>query len=526
MSEVAELKALREQALALFNSGRLAEAAPLLANLLASGEADPDVLRSAGVCLATFEHFVDAEPLIRQALVLRPRDPVALNALSACLIGLGRPEEAEAAARSALAIFAAYPDALNNLGLALQGLGRPGDALSAFEAALRRTPGDPEIRLNRANTLKDMDRANEALIEIDAALALDPDMAKAWFNRGNILQDLLRHEDAVASYDKAIQLAPNDPGAHWNRSLSLLTLGDYERGFESYEWRWRNPAVHLPMRDFPIPRWTGESDPSGQTVWVHCEQGYGDAIQFIRYIPFLHRRGARVIVEALPALADLFRSVEGVDTVITRGDPAPSADVHCPLLSLPQALRVTASPQPSTAPYLAPPPARRIAWRERLGPRRRPRFGLCHAGSATHGNDARRSLPLERLLDQLPTGPDYYLLPTELREGDDDSLRKRPDVVWIGRQVEDFSDTAAICLELDAVVTVDTSLAHLAGALACPVLVLAPYHPDWRWGLNRSDSVWYPTAELFRQAAPGDWTSALTSMRNHLSARIASEPSE
>jgi len=514
------MNALRNEALALFQAGRLGEAAQLFAQVLAGGSADPDVLRSAGVCLAAFAHFADAEPLIRQALAQRPRDPVALNALSACLIGLGRAAEAEAAARSALAIFSAYPDAHNNLGLALQAQGRADEALAAFDAAARRAPDDPEIRLNRANALKDLGRPVEALAEIDAALALDPAVARAWFNRGNILQDLLRHVDAVAAYDTAIGLAPDDPGAHWNRSLSLLTLGDYQQGFEGYEWRWRNPAVHPAMRDFPVPRWTGESDLEGRTIWVHCEQGYGDAIQFIRYVPLLKRRGAQVIVEALPALAALLASVEGVDAVFTRGDPIPAADFHCPLLSLPLALKVTGSPPPCAAPYLLPPEARRLFWRERLGPRRRPRVGVCHAGSATHGNDRRRSLPLDLLLAHLPAGADYYLLPTDLREGDEDRLRDRPDVVWIGRQVTDFSDTAAICLELDAVVSVDTSLAHLAGALARPLLILLPYHPDWRWGLTRTDSDWHPTAELFRQSAPDDWTSALTRMRDALSARI------
>ena len=516
MSEVSDLKAVRDQALALFNAGRLAEAAPLLANVLAGGGADPDVLRSAGVCLAEFDHFADAEPLIRQALVLRPKDPVALNALSACLIALGRPAEAEAAARSALAIFAAYPDALNNLGLALQALGRLDEALSVFETACRRAPDDPDIRLNRANTLKDLDRPAEALAEIDAALVRDPTVARAWYNRGNILQDLLRHAEAVSSYDTAIRLEPEHPGANWNRSLSLLTVGDYERGFEGYEWRWRNPAVHQPMRDFTIPRWTGDSDPKGKTIWVHCEQGYGDAIQFIRYAPLLHRRGARVIVEALPALATLFRSVDGVDAVITQGDPAPGADLHCPLLSLPLALRVTGSPPPSGAPYLSPPDDRQLDWRKRLGPKVLPRIGLCHAGSATHGNDHRRSLPLDRLLAHLPVGADYFLLPTELRRGDEEILRGRPDVTWIGRELADFSDTAAICLELDAIVSVDTSLAHLAGALARPVLVLLPYHPDWRWGLARTDSDWHRTAELFRQTEANAWEPALVRMQARL----------
>ena len=521
MREATDLNAVRDQALALFNAGQLAEAAPLLANVLAGGSVDPDVLRSAGVCLAAFEHFADAEPLIRQALLMRPKDPVALNALSACLIGLDRPAEAETAARSALFIFSAFPDALNNLGLALQALGRLDEALSAFETARRRAPDDPEIRLNLANALKDLDRPLEALAEIDAALVQDPTVARAWYNRGNILQDLLRHADAVASYDTAIRLTPDDPGAHWNRSLSLLTLGDFERGFEGYEWRWRNPAVHPPMRDFPVPRWTGESDPEGKTIWVHCEQGYGDAIQFIRYVPLLHRRGARVVVEALPVLASLLLSVEGVDSVITRGDPAPFADFHCPLLSLPLALGVTATSPPCNAPYLSPPQDLSLAWRERLGKKRRSRVGVCHAGSATHGNDHRRSLPLKRLFDQLPTGADYYLLPTDLRDGDEDMLRDRPDVTWIGRQVENFSDTAAICQELDVVVTVDTSLAHLAGALARPVLVLLPYLPDWRWGLGRTDSLWHPTAQLFRQTAPGDWDIPLKSIQARLTEVIA-----
>jgi hypothetical protein len=268
---------------------------------------------------------------------------------------------------------------------------------------------------------------------------------------------------------------------------------------------------------FDVPRWTGAEPLAGKTVLSHAEQGFGDTIQFIRYAPLVAARGARVIVEAPKSLKGLVLAVEGVSGVFARGEPAPACDLHCPLMSLPLVFGTTLETVPSKAPYLEAPMDRVAVWRERL-PQKPLRVGMAWTGNPTHRNDRHRSIALERIA-ALSSDPDIQFIgiQKDIRENDAKALHNYPGVVSLGAQLQDFSDTAAVISLLDLVISVDTSVAHLAGALGKPVWIMLPYSGDWRWMLEGETSPWYPTARLFRQPAPGDWDSVLERVRCELS---------
>jgi hypothetical protein len=316
-----------------------------------------------------------------------------------------------------------------------------------------------------------------------------------------------------------VELDPSCVDAHWNRGLCRLLLGDWEGGWAGYEWRWRRGARETLPRDFAQTLWLGAEDVAGRTILLWGEQGLGDCIQFARYAPKVAARGATVILEVYPSLAPLLAGLDNVQ-VVPRGEPPPPFDLQCPLMSLPLAL---GEPRPAAEPaaYLRPPPERAAAWGERLGPRRAFRVGLVASGSATHGRDAQRSIPFATLAASLPQGPEYHLLQNEIREADRPALAARPDVrVW-AEAIGDFADTAALAAQMDLVVSVDTSVAHLAGAVGRPTWALLAHDPDWRWGLTAEAADWYAQMRLYRQAVRGDWTAPLERLAEDLSAAAA-----
>jgi hypothetical protein len=306
----------------------------------------------------------------------------------------------------------------------------------------------------------------------------------------------------------ALAKDPDSVGANWNLALCNLLLGRFEDGWRGYEWRWRrNSPENLP-RNFPTPLWLGQAPLAGKTVLLHGEQGLGDCIQFIRYAPMVADRGAKVVVEVFAPLTELFGSVAGIDQVIPRGGVLPPVDFQCPLMSLPLALGSFGEP-PYAAPYLATPPGRRAAWTVRLGPSDRLRVGLACRGSPTHGADHLRSVPLAELAAALPAGPQYHLLQKDLAPSDREALGALGGIAFWGDQLTDVADTAALCELMDVVISVDTSIAHLAGALGTPVRILVAFDPDWRWGLRGDTSAWYPSARVLRQSVRGDWSGPL-----------------
>jgi Flp pilus assembly protein TadD len=521
--EVAEVEAQIAELVTLANeacdAGRLGDAEEIFQGLRAITKTNVTVNKQLGFLLATRGAFREARAPLEDAAVLDDNDPVVFNVLGACAFETGDYAAALVNADRALRLMRTYSEAHNNRGNALLRLGRPAEALEAFRATLMLTPRDPEVHVNLANVLSALERPAEALKSLDRALALQPGLATAHVNRGNVLQRLDRHVEAVDAYDKALVLDPGSVDAHWNRGLCSLLIGDHAAGWQGYEWRWLRGAREVQPRGFAQPLWLGAEDLAGRTILLHGEQGLGDCIQFVRYVSQVADRGATVILEVYPTLAPLFDGLPGVARLVRRGDPLPPFDLHCPLMSLPLALGQPA-PAPDPRPYLSA-DGRLSAWSERLGPKTAPRIGLVVSGSPTHGKDLQRSLSFETLAPHLPAGLEYHLLQKEPREADRQALAARPDVrVW-AEVIGDFADTAALAQLMDQVVSVDTSVAHLAGAIGRPTWLLLPTDPDWRWGLSAANTPWYAGMQLYRQSRGGDWQGPLQRLAADLRSLVA-----
>jgi hypothetical protein len=368
---------------------------------------------------------------------------------------------------------------------------------------------------NRGVTLHKLRRPEEALASHDSALASRPDWAEALTNRGVALYDLKRFDEARASYDRAIALRPDYADAHFFKGLSSLVTGDFERGWVEYEWRRKAPSARITARDFPQPLWLGEDGIAGKTILFHSEQGFGDTIQFCRYVPLVATRDVRVIMEVEEPLRELIAGLAGTTQVIAKGDPLPDFDFQCPLPSLPLAFKTRPETIPSSAPYLHVPTQALEYWGALLGTKRSPRIGLAWAGNAKHVRDGERSMRLCDLLPLLDIDATFVSLQKEVRAGDAEMLASC-DMLQFSQELGDFSDTAALISQLDLVISVDTSVAHLAGALGKPVWILLTHAPDWRWLLDRDDSPWYPSARLFRQHETREWGSLTMRVRQAL----------
>ena len=426
--------------------------------------------------------------------------------------------EAAAAFRKALAIRATFFEALHDLGLACFNLGNHGDAIEAYERAAALNPDSFEVFHNRARAFQALHRHDEALADLDRAVELRPDHAATWANRGEALNDLRRYDECLAAYDKALSLDPGHADAHWNESLTRLVLGQFELGWKKYEYRWKGEHA-WPRRHTAIPAWQGDIAIDGKRILVWREQGFGDTLQFCRYAPLLAARGAEVVLEVQPALKELISSVGGC-TVIAEGDKLPECDFQVPLLSLPLAFNTTMETIPSRVPYLRPSREKIDFWARRLNRAdTRPRVGIACAGHSAQKDDRQRSMALE-CFTELEDLAHLYLIPPQLAGEDERFLRESGSAIeYLGRDVLDFHDSAAIVANLDMVITIDTSLAHLAGALGKPVWILLPRTPTWRWLIDRTDSPWYPTATLFRQANGGGWGGVMKQVRDALSGR-------
>jgi Flp pilus assembly protein TadD len=494
--------------------------------------------------------------LLERAITLDPDDAVAAAEAGLTLMALGRPGEAMARLRRAIflspglagardalgvellrrglaasaveqfaAAVQARPDQWSlhlNLGLAHQRAGNVDAALTALAVATRCAPGDATCWNALGTALHLAGRSAEAVGAYRTALELRPDFSDALGNLGCALRATGQPEAAVDCYDRVLSARPDYPEARWNRALAKLSLGHLADAWEDHEWRWRVPGFPSAPRGFTAPLWNGEAI-AGQRILLHAEQGFGDTLQALRYVPLVAARGAEVVLEVPRELLRLALRVAGAAVVLARGEALPAHDVQAPLLSLPRAFATTLATIPAGVPYLSPPDADAARWQNRLGGLQHPRVGLVWAGRSTHGNDANRSLSLAALTPLLgvpgvsfvslqagPRGTELAALPPGL-------------VSDVASHLQDFGDTAAAVASLDMLVSVDTAVVHLAGALGRPVHVLLPFAPDWRWLLERSDSPWYPTLHLHRQTAPGDWSTPLAEVAAVLR-RLAATP--
>jgi tetratricopeptide (TPR) repeat protein len=508
-------------ALQYHQAGDLPRAEGLYRQILQGEPGHADALHLLGVVAAQQGRRDLGLRCIAQAVTLCPHHAIYQHNLGLTLQDLGRLPEAMAAYERALQLRPHYADAHFNLGRALQVLGRLDEAVTRYQEALRYRPEHAGSWNNLGNVLKDLGRLDEAEASCRRALALQPQDAEGHNNLGNMLKLQGRTDEALQSFETAVRLKAELPEAHWNLATTLLLLGDFERGWVEYEWRQRCRALPMPTQRGPV--WDGGAL-AGKRILLRAEQGLGDTLQFIRYAALLKRRGATVLLECQKPLAEVLSGCAGVDGVVVQGAPLPEFDVEVPLLSLPGLFRTTLSSIPAQVPYLSPDPERLGHWGTQLRLFPGFRIGIVWKGSDAYWGDRIRSVPLAAfaplaglegvslLALQVGPGREQLAAPGALCAVSDLGSRFDPT---------SFADAAAAVKNLDLVVTVDTAMAHLAGALAVPVWVLLPFAGEWRWLLEREDSAWYPTARLFRQPHPGDWAAVFVRVAGEVRKRVA-----
>jgi tetratricopeptide (TPR) repeat protein len=491
--------------------GRPQEAIAAYRRAVAFAPGLPEAWNNLGNALLEAGRPEDAAQCYRRALHLHPDFVPALINLGNALGELGRLDEALAVCRRAVDAAPLLPDAHNNLGTVLRDRQDFRAASACFRAAIALAPGDPAGYVNLADALTEMGQLEEAEAACRRAIRLAPELAEAHTNLGVALRRQGRLAEATASYRRALALRPELGQDHFNLAVALLAQGEMPEGWAAYEWRWRTKQMRGDWRAFAQPQWRGEPAP-GKILLLHAEQGFGDTLQFCRYAPLAAARGLRVILEVQPALLRLMESLEGVELVCGRGGALPHFDLHAPLLSLPGALGTTVETIPAAVPYLHAAPAAASAWKDRLaslGERRL--VGLVWAGNA------RRHLPAQAAADRRRSISPALLAPLfEVPGIRFVSLQKdgpaTPDffnMIDLMGEVSDFADTAALVANLDLVISVDTAVAHLAGALGRPVWLLNRLDSCWRWLAGRRDSPWYPGMRLYNQSRPGDWAAVI-----------------
>jgi tetratricopeptide (TPR) repeat protein len=478
-----------------------------------------DAVNAAGMILHKLGRYAEAETKFLHALRLHPQHLLTLILRGALMRDLTRFDEAVSSLTAAIALKGDVPEALHERGLAFMAIGKFAEAISDFERAVSLKPDFAEAYSDLGcafTTIRQLETATE---NFRKALEIDPRHVAALNNLGSVFVDLDRPLEALGYFDRAIEVDQGYAEAHLNKAVNKLRLGDLQGGWIEYEWRWKCPSQNLVDRSFDKPLWLGAEPIAGKVVLLHNDQGLGDALQFCRYVPLLKARGADIILEIDGALNALFAKLPGISRCFAKGARLPTFDFHCPLTSLPLAFSTTLDTIPSEVPYL---PKARDQAGPQLGPSKRPRIGLVWSGNPNHLNDHNRSLPFGELLPLLDgVAAQFVSLQKNARPQDEELLRQRSDVLDLGPGLRDFADTAAVVEQLDLIISVDTSVVHLAGGLGRPLWVLLPYIPDWRWLLDGDYSPWYPTARLFRQTAMRDWAEVVERVRAALIDRIA-----
>jgi len=434
-------------------------------------------------------------------------------------------QDFHAAARDLEAVVRLAPreaPAFLDLGRALHGTGQVERARGCFAQAIAINPGFAEAHYNLGVLDFAAGRIDAAVEHYAKAIAYKPEFLIGYSNLSVALEARDETDEALEVLEKAIAIAPHDPAAQWNKALLLLRAGRHAEGWRQYEWRW-GAGKAGDYRRFPgRPLWLGGTKLTGKTILLHAEQGLGDTIQFLRYVPLVAAAGARVVLEMPEPLVGLARRMDGAAEVVAEGAGLPPFDVHCPLMSLPLAFGTTLDSLPMAIPYITPDEERLTRWRAALGPQARPRVGLVWRGNPRHEADALRSMPFARLRELLVGEADYICLQIPVPAEDLEAMQSLDGTHLSRPALEDFDDTAALVALCDVVVSVDTAVAHLAGAMGKPVWLMLPRRAEWRWLKDRTDSPWYPTARLFRQQEQGDWSTILSTIRSKLT-RLAGE---
>jgi tetratricopeptide (TPR) repeat protein len=518
-----------------------------------------DYLRTLGTTLLKLERHAEALQVFEIAVQLASDRAEPWRDLGNALLAVGRQAEAllsfseavkrdggdwDSTNKAALLLFEAgqfedalvyfthcdhlQPDRVPTLYMrarTLHNLKRFGEALADYEHVATLDPANADVCRNLGNILRGLDRDADALLWLDRSLALSSAAAAVRSEKALALTALHRFDEALAAFRQAVAIDPDAAEPAWNLALLQLLLGDFAAGWRGREARWRIPAFAHIYPSLPQPKWLGESDIAGKTILICAEEGFGDTLQFMRYVPMLAARGARVVLVVQDALYPLLSGMAGITQCLPRSAAQlPAFDLHCPISSLPLAFGTRLDTIPAATPYLPLPAANRVrAWEQRLGARDRLRVGLVWSGNPNHGNDRNRSVPLQMLARILDLDATFISLQKDVRAEDKAQLA-HAGIIDVSAHLTDFAETAALISCLDLVISVDTSVAHLAGALACPTWILLPYTPDYRWLLDRDDSPWYPSVRLFRQDASRDYGRVLETVRVELDTLSSSRP--
>ena len=458
----------------------------------------------------------------RRALEASPGEAAPHYAMGRVWEAAGRYSEAEASYRTAVKLDPRNAKAHNNLGAVLHMQGRLDAALDCYRKALEVDPALPQANQNYAAIARNPEALDLALQGYLRYTAANPRDAAAFHNLANVYDGLGRSDEALASFDRAIALEPQRAETHFARALVLLARGEYAEGWKEYDWRWKVDAYNAPVRRFAQPMWQGEAL-AGGTILMHGETGLGDTLMFARYAPLVAKRCANVVLECQPQLKSLLAAAKDVAHIVAQGEPLPRFDAHIPFIALPRVLATTLETIPWSGPYVHADPACVSAWRSRVSSDTgRLKAGLAWATNPENPSSRKRSLPLAAFAP-LASLPQLELYSLQKGEAAAELAAAPPglQIIDLGSQLRDFSDTAAVASLLDLVITVDTSVAHLAAAMGLPTWVLLSYSPDWKYHLRRSDNPWYPTMRLFRQPSEGDWAAVVHQVAGALRRRPA-----
>jgi tetratricopeptide (TPR) repeat protein len=517
MIKPALIEALNNRGGALRGLKRFGEALASFDKALAIRPDYVEALNNRGGVLLTLKRLEGALVSFDKVLAIKPDYIEALNDRGLTLHGLNRLELALASFDKALAIKSDYLEALNNRGSVLQALNRFEEALASYDKALAIKPDYIEALNDRGLSLMGLKRFEEALESFDKALSIRADYGEALNNRGGALQQLDRFEEALASFDKAPAIRPDFAQAWVNRANCALLMGHFEKGWQSYEWRRKLPNSFKPLA-YRQPEWSGKETIRGKTLLLYAEQGFGDTIQFCRYAALAQALGAEVVLSVQSGLVQLLKnSIPAVEVISSEALP-PSFDYHAPLMSMPLAFQTNSNSIPAAVPYLRAGPEVVTRWRGRIG-KEGFRIGISWQGKKSSEADMGRSFPLHHF-KRLSKFPNVRLISLQKNDGIEQlvELPTGMKVETLGDDFDEgsFMDTAAVMENIDLIITSDTAVAHLAGALGRPTWVALQYVPDWRWQLRRADSPWYPTMRLFRQPSQCDWPGVFSEIETQL----------
>ncbi|MEC5030558.1 MAG: tetratricopeptide repeat protein, partial [Oscillatoria sp. PMC 1051.18] len=495
-----------------YQAGNVAEALDLYQQVLKLMPDNPDAHSNLGMVLRQQGKVADAIAHYRQAIRLRPKSAAFHNNLSVALNQVGNTSEALEHWQEAIRLNPDYTEALIAAGNVLIKQGNFSTGINYWRRAVKLKPNSMKLHNDLGMALKEQGLLTEARYHLEEAVALKPDSAEVITNLGSVYKEENLLAEAKQQYQKALSLKANFAEAHFNLGLVYLLQGDLKQGFTEYSWRWQIPGQNI--NPIPKPLWDGSSL-AGKTILLHTEQGFGDAIQFIRYASIIARQGGKVVVGCPTALVRLFQTVPGIEKVATQTTELPAFDCHAPLMKLPQILGTTLETIPNQVPYLF------VTGKEQESKQSSSnlpyKIGIVWAAGVRGADSQKRSCALPNLVQGLLNVPgiELYSLQKEPNEADLQFLQSS-GIIDLRAQLNDFADTAEAISQLDLVISVDTAVAHLAGAMGKPVWILLPFAPDWRWMLARDDTPWYPSMRLFRQPAPGEWEAVFTQVKQEL----------